>query len=644
MNRTPIVLLLSLAPILTVSCAPRQPTPSATSATRPPSPPSAPTYTRTTTPTPTSTSSPTPSPTFPPAPSPTPYSETIIDTFEGRESPYPWTFHVCSSPPGATGSLSLGPGRTGTGAHLEFDFSEYPQCVLADLVVSSPVSASIIGFWLKSPPGSRLLFNALDSSGQTLQYWPARPLEAHDANAWYYLAIQLDAPDQWWGGANDGLIHGRMRRISIGVENLLDPDMEGAIDIDDVVAIPATAFYLDPSILPISPAPPGSGDLARILGVSMHSDEFFETFLDAAQSVGFSFTQTDLWWAMVERTRGHYDFHQFDEILSRVEARGMSMHFILGYGNQMYTGCDDCAPVTPGGIEAFGRFAEAAAAHFAGHHITYVVYGEPEVHFDDPAAYSEFQREVIYHIRLGDPAATVIAEEPDDGAITIWPFDDLRTFLAAGAPSGYDAIGHQCYLFGFPPEHIADMELFYNSIVRDALPDIAPLWCTEVGYSSSDHGVGDRPAALARHAVLVSRLFLSRWAMGYPSISYYELRDGSPDPNEWEGNFGLLAYDGTEKPAMQAVRTLMSLASSRTFVGIVPLVPTSMHTLRMDGQQDTVLAVWLDTPGQQLSIEVPPGTDAIDFLGGRLSFEARGPYLALTLREADGPVYLTFPR
>ena len=325
----------------------------------------------------------------------------------------------------------------------------------------------------------------------------------------------------------------------------------------------------------------------------------------------------------------------------------MGMHFLLGtLGNPLfYTGCDDwaCPPSTPAALEAFGRYAEAAAAHFAGHRITYLVGGEPEIHFDAPT-YSEFLQEAIHHIRLGDPTATVIASEPDDGAITIWPFNDLRTFLAAGFPSGYDAIGHQCYLFNFPPEHIADMELFYNSIVRDALPDTAPLWCTEVGYSSSDYGVGDRAAALARHAVLVSRLLLSRWAQGYPSISYYELRDGSPDPNDHEGNFGLLAYDGTEKPAMQAARTLMSLASSRTLIGIVPLVPTSMHALRMDGPQDTVLAVWLDTPGQQLSIEVPPGTDAIDFLGGRLSFEARGPYLGLTLREADGPVYLAFPR
>lgn len=647
MNRTRILLLLSLDLILVGSCVPSQPTLGPATTTPPTSPPSTPTYSRTTTPTPTSTSSPTPSPTFPPAPTPTAYPVTIIDTFEGRGSPYPWTFTNCSPSAGATGSVSLGPGYSGEGAYLAFNFTgDDAQCVRADLNMRSSLYASVIAFWIKSPPGPILLFNALDSTGQTLQYWPARPLEATDPDAWYRLAIQLDAPDQWWGGASDGTVHGRIRRISIGVTNGLYPDMHGTIALDDVIAIPPTPLYVDPTILPVRPAPPGSGDLRRILGVNVHSHDFYETDLDAAGSAGFSFVRTDLSWPMVAPSRGHYDFRQFDEMLALVEARGMRMHFILSYGNHLYTGCDDCPPTTPASLEAFGRYAQAAAAHFAGHGITYDVYPEPDQssHYADPSTFAALLREAIDHVRQGDPTASVATGGLSAGASTIWPYDYLRAFLAAGGASGYDSVGHDCYLFNFPPEHVADLALLYRSIVQELVPVDPPVWCTEVGYSSSDFGVGDSSPAQVRHSVLVSRLLLSRWAAGYPLIVYYELRDGSPDPNDHEGNFGLLAYDHTEKPAMQAARTLMGLASSRTFVGMVPLVPTSMHALRMDGQQDTVLAVWLDTPGQQLSVEVPPGTYAIDFLGGRLSLEAQGPYLALTLREADGPVYLTFPR
>ena len=535
----------------------------------------------------------------------------------------------------------MGEGHNGSGIHLEYDCYKAPQLASTQLVLSHPVSAAVIGFWIKTPPGTRLLFNALDSSGQTLQYWPARPLEARDPASWYFLAIQLDAPDQWWGGANDGLVHGKIRKIVIGVTNTLDPDMQGAIDFDDVVAIPTTAFYLDPSILPVSSAPFASGDLSSILGVNLHS-EFTKQNLDAAKSLGFSFVTTDLWWSMVKSTNGIYDFSQFDVYLSMVEARGMKMHWGLDWRNRMYTGCDSCGPKTPAALQAFGRFAEAAVTHFAGHGITYLVGGEPEIYFD-ASQYSEFLRVAIQSITAGDPYATIIVAEPEDGSITIWPFDELQTFLAAGLTSGYDAIGHECYLFNFPPEHIADMELFYTSIVRKAIPNITPLWCTEVGYSSADYGEGDKMAALERHAVMVSRLLLSRWAEGYPSISLYELQDGSPNPLDHEGNFGLLGYDGTEKPAMQAVRTLMSMARERVFVGMIRVVPTSLHVLRMDGPKDTVLAVWLDTPSQQLSIEVPQGTSAINLLGDQLLLEQHGSSLILTLRESNGPVYLKFP-
>lgn len=634
-RRGPI--LLSLHLVLVASCTPAQAEtslpvqrPCATPTTRP-----------TGTPTATSTisPSPTPAPTFTPVVTPTPVTLNLIDDFEGRSAPYPWTVSIDR---GASGSLTLGEGHAGTGALLQYDLTSYPQVASANLVLSPPISAATIGFWIKSPPGAWLLFNALDSTGQTLQYWPARPLEARDPDSWYYLAIQLNAPDGWWGGANDGSVHGRIVEIKIAVTNLLDPEMEGAIAIDDVTAFPDAPVYLDPATLPLVPAPQRSGDLAGILGVGMHSDDFTDALLDQAQSIGFSYISTDLWWHMVESSPGEYDFSYFDDLARRVEARGMRL--LLGFDtqNHLYTRCDTCRPDTPEAIDGYGLFAEAAASHYAGRVRAFLVGGEPELYWD-PQTYHQLLAETIRHIRLGDPSATVIAEEPEDGATTLWPFDELRAFLAAGLPSGYDAIGHECYLFGFPPEHVSDMELFYDSIVRAFIPNAPPLWCPEVGLSTSDYGVRDSPEALARHGVLVSRLMLTRWTMGYPAITYYEMIDETSAPNDWEGAFGLLASDLTEKPAMMALRTLLAIASERTYVGLIPLIPTSLHALRMDGPEGTVLAVWLDAPGQQLTIEVPPSASARDFVGVPLALEPRGPYLALTLREADGPVYLTFP-
>jgi hypothetical protein len=632
--------LLSFVLILASACVPKQSTINITATIKLTSPPSTLTLTNKATPIPTSTPSLTPSPTFPLVPTPTPNAEILIDNFEGRESPYPWSY---SGDQGVFKSLSLGEGYTGKGLHLQYSCSKYPQVASVQLDLSHPVSATVIGFWIKTPPGVSLLLNAIDSSGQTLQYWPARPIDAKDPNSWYFLAIQLDAPDQWWSGANDGHVNGTIHKIVIGVTNILDPDMLGAIDIDDVVAIPTTSFLLDPSILPISPARSDSGNLSAILGVNLHSNDFSKENLEAAKSLGFSFVTSDLWWSMVESWPGTYDFSRFDIYLSMAEARGMKMHWGLDWRNRMYTGCDSCGPKTPAALQAFGRFAEAAAKHFAGHGVTYLVGGEPEIYFD-ASQYSNFLKVAIQSIRVDDPTATIIVAEPEDGSVTLWPFDELHAFLALGVPSGYDTIGHECYLFGSPPEHIADLELFYNSVVHETLPAIAPLWCTEVGYSSADYGKGDNIAALARHAVLVSRLLLSRWAEGYPSISLYELQDGSSNPLDHEGNFGLLAYNGTEKPAMQAVRTLMNIAKGRVFVGMIPVVPTSMHVLRMDGPQDTVLAVWLDTPGQQLSIEVPQGTLAMNFIGDQLLMEQHESSLVLTLLESNGPVFLAFPK
>lgn len=77
-------------------------------------------------------------------------------------------------------------------------------------------------------------------------------------------------------------------------------------------------------------------------------------------------------WARVEQQRNIYDFSSYDTLLATMEQHGVRPYWILDYGNALYPS----APGTPSQscdtqacIDAYGRFAAAAAAHFSGHHI-----------------------------------------------------------------------------------------------------------------------------------------------------------------------------------------------------------------------------------------------------------------------------------
>ena len=143
----------------------------------------------------------------------------------------------------------------------------------------------------------------------------------------------------------------------------------------------------------------------------------------------------------------------------------------------------------------------------------------------------------------------------------------------------------------------------------------------------------------------MAREILSICAAGVPSYVYYDIRDDAVenktyDPANREDNFGLLANDYTDKPAMTAVKTLAAIARRRTFTGLVRTSASSLFGMRFDGPTDRVFAIWSSAANNRFVVRLPATATATDFLGGSLPV-VNG---TLTVSEADSPVYISNPR
>jgi hypothetical protein len=564
-----------------------------------------------------------------------------VDDFETVSAPAPWTFTNGAEFPGAIGSLTSGVGHNSErGAHLVYDFSRGGRYVGAEMQLPQPLAAAAVAFWIKSPPGIHVVLRVVDETGQTLQYNPPRPLDALDATAWYRQAIDLTQPNGCWGGANDGVLHGNLQRISILAADPLEQRAAGAIDFDDVALIDQLLVDLDPFTTPIVPVSSGNTDLTSRLGVNIHFTRDAAA-LDAAYSAGFTWVRKDLAWAEVETVPGVYDFSAYDQLIADLEKRGMQVLFILDYGNPLYTGGERVPPTTPAALEAFGCYAEAAARHFAGHGVFYEVWNEPNTGFfwppqPDAAQYAALVGEAITRVRAGEPQAQVVT-----GGLSCGDYSFLRSFLMAGGSTGAAAIGFHPYR-ATAPETLTNELLAWRSIVNQASLNNLPTWDTEWGYSSTWFGNGHTPEARARHAVMVARELLTSWSAGFPLIIYYDLRDDGFDPIDAEQNFGLLAQDGTAKPAMQAVRTLTAAAGQRRMMGLLSAAPSNLHALRLDGSTDAVVVMWASSG--QATVRVPQEVTAVNLLGEPLALRPAGTQLELVVSETAGPVYLTFPK
>jgi hypothetical protein len=548
-----------------------------------------------------------------------------------------WKFSKGVEYPGAQGSLSSNTGYLDTGAHLAYDLSAGGKYVAATLALSTPAAAQAIGLWLRTSVDARPELQLRDASGQTLVYQLVRPLEASaKVDAWYHLLVDVAAPTNHFGGADDGAPHPPFSSMAMVVS--AGSGTTGWVDFDEINALDSFSTTLEPAALPLIAAEPTASNLANRLAVNVHGAHE-ERALDAAHDIGFRAVRVDLLWANLERTLGTYDFSLLDALVDRLASRGMRLHLILDYGNDLYPAptAADYAQTT---VPAFARMARTIGARFAGKHVSYEIWNEPNSErfwpvAAGPSVYASLVQTAARAIHEGDPLAQV-----STGGVAGFDYEFVSASLSAGAAQGTNAVGVHPYRRG-GGESLGNDLLRLRALLTQVAPAL-PVWATEWGYASTWDGDGHGSAERKRQSELAVREILSAWAVNVPLIVYYELRDDGTDATNAEHNFGLLQYDYSDKPAVVAVRTLTRIAAQRSFVGLLDTGVSGLHAMRLDGASDIVVALWSDRGNRSISVRLPAQASVVDLLGNARA-GASSNAQELTISEADGPCYVMFP-
>jgi hypothetical protein len=215
--------------------------------------------------------------------------------------------------------------------------------------------------------------------------------------------------------------------------------------------------------------------------------------------------------------------------------------------------------------------------------------------------------------------------------------------------AGLTAIGIHPYPKTGPETIAPDLGILRDWVAAN-LGNQIETWDTEWGYSSANApkeapSNGHTPAGRRRQAELAVREILTVWAVGLPLAVLYDLRDDGPDPANPEQNYGLLDSNGNEKPAMQAIRTLMNIVKGRKYAGMVQETPVGIHAMRLEGSTDTVLIVWTDQARGHRTVEYTNHDliSATGLMGGPVqSKDTPSGEARLNLDSAEGPIYLTW--
>ena len=586
----------------------------------------------------------------------------MVADFEDRVATRNWNFTNGPEYPGARGSFAVISAYGSNCGELRYDFTPptdtslpfNPVYVMVRASVSPAQAASATRIRLKLKLSSSTIKGQLrirDTSGQTLQYDLSGtfPLTAVSTDHWTSAIVDLAKPVQHWDGTNDGIIHSPINEVSV-ILDAAGARNQGWLRFDDLEflgAITPVTVQLSKTALVV----PGRsiGSLADRAGVNLHFTTD-DRCMDLIAAAGFHWVRMDASWDGIEHVVGQYDFIGFDALVSAATKRGMQVLAILDYGHHTHTGGPMIPPRTAAAIQAYADFCAATARLCVGRNVILEIWNEPDVagfwsgapNADD---YANVLLAGIAAVKRGDPAARVLTGGLSSTYNVTYAFWDVLE--QRGAMTGAGGWGTHLYGADAPETRWTDILKLRERAAR-VMPGQA-VYCTEWGYSSTSLSSavnGHDPVARKIQATKMVRQLLLAWWANLPLEILYDIRDDGDDPAEKEHNFGLLARDYSEKPAMTAARTLLSLTKNFRVAGmaIAPEMPDDVHLLRLDSPQSTRWIGWLEESAPDVTLHFPGAPPKVlDMFGQPVGVTASGNGSDLLLTVEKGPVYIDLP-
>jgi hypothetical protein len=356
--------------------------------------------------------------------------------------------------------------------------------------------------------------------------------------------------------------------------------------------------------------------LPQGVGVNIHFTRGHDRDLDLIAAAGFTFIRMDFGWASTERKKGAYHWADYDELTASLEQRRLRAIYILDYSNPLYeetvtsknpvTGQehkDVASPQHPESVEAFARWAAAAAKHFAGRRIIWEIWNEPNISFwkpkPDVAQYSALALATARAVRAADRKATIIGP-----ATSEVPVKFIDAILTTGALAYFDAISvHPYRPYKRGPETVLDDYATLRTLIERHAPTpekkSIPILSGEWGYSTfTNKGVSLETQA----AFLVRQQLVNLYAR-VPISIWYDWKNDGPDPVEREHNFGVMTYDLQPKPAYVALQTLTRELSGFRIEKRLSTGNSNDFVLLFSKTVERKLAAW--TSGESHTVSIP---------------------------------------
>jgi hypothetical protein len=303
--------------------------------------------------------------------------------------------------------------------------------------------------------------------------------------------------------------------------------------------------------------------------------------LSRMAGMGVGTVRETLDWAVVEPTKGRYDWAMYDAWVGAAAQVGIRVIPVVfnppAWASKRPAKHAKRGTYPPKSNAAFAAFAATAAARYgAGGSfwaanptlhpqpvVSWQIWNEPNlpVYWQPKpraSAYVKLLKATSKAIKRVDPAAQILtAGLPKSrirGSIPLATF--VRQVYAAGGASAFDALAVNPY--ARTASGVLRFLQQMRSIMNAKGDRGGKLWATEIGWADKGPGarfrLGAQGQAQAIRSVL-PKLWAARAGLGLQGVIYFNWRDAKPYPGGkdfWGLHTGLLSITGKDKPALAA--------------------------------------------------------------------------------------------
>jgi hypothetical protein len=320
--------------------------------------------------------------------------------------------------------------------------------------------------------------------------------------------------------------------------------------------------------------------------------------MQLAAAAGATMVRCDLYWDLVEQSRGTRDWTRPDMMFDAADAAGLRILWVPNQSPAWARTAGEASNIyLPTNPATYGDFVAAAVARYAtrgtlgSHHWQLWNEVNTTYHNGDPtnkAAYVALAADAYSKIKVADPAATVVLGSILRGGMASGQYgtyqDDLylADLYTAGIRPFFDVLAYHPYSYPFDPADTIDPVHTEGVTVENGWQGLAairavavakgdggkPLWVTEVGQhtGTATYAVGE-PV----QAGYIGHAFTRARSEGVARMFWFALRDAGTDATVREQNFGVVKADFTAKAALRTFRAAAAIAAG----GPAPVVTTA---------------------------------------------------------------------